>query len=310
MERRQNYGNRMWNIWGPLVMKFGISLLVYLAGTMLMTVVYITSEKLTSQELVTIVNDPQKYENMVYGITELLFNFGVPIEGIAALLTIPLFLFLMWRDRKKEKLKEVELIRSKAPLWKYPLVAVMGAALCLVLNNLILLADLSSYSESYEETMEFLYKPSFGLQILCIGILMPICEELTFRGLVYRRMRREMRFAGAALYSGLIFAITHGNLVQGFYAYAMAMMLCYVYDKYGSILAPILAHIAANMASLLGVQYHWFDWIFADVMRVGIVTACCACVASTVYVIMQRMESTFMEIPALTEGGENGGLQQ
>ncbi len=310
MEQKQSYGNRMWNIWGPLIMKSGISLMIYFAGVAVMTAGYITSEKLVPEELSAIINDPQKYENMVYEITERLINFAVPIEGIAALLTIPFFLFLMRRDRKKEKLKEVVLIRSKAPLWKYPLIVVIGAAMSLALNNLMLLANLSSYSETYEETMEIMYQPSFGLQILCLGIFVPICEEVTFRGLIYRRMRREMRFRGAALYSGLIFAITHGNLVQGIYAYAMAMMLCYVYDRYGSVWAPILAHIAANMVSLFGVQYHWFDWMFADVMRVGLVTACCACAASTVYVVMQRMESTFMQIPTLAERGENGGLEQ
>ena len=196
-------------------------------------------------------------------------------------------------NRDKKKLKKELMMKGRAPLWKYPAIVVISSAMCLALNNLILLSKLSSYSESYDETIQMLYQPSFAVQLICLGVLMPVCEELTYRGLMYRRMRKDMSFLNAALYSSLIFAVTHGNLVQMLYGFSMGMMLGLVYEKYGSVLAPVCAHVTANVVSVIGTQYQWFDWIFGDVVRVGAVTVLCAAAASTVYIRMQRMDSRF-----------------
>ena len=69
------------------------------------------------------------------------------------------------------------------------------------------------------------------------------------------------------------------------------MMFCYVYEKYGSVKAPILAHITANILSVVGTQFQWFDWLFEDPMRVGISTVLCAFIASSIYVMIQRLNT-------------------
>ena len=96
--------------------------------------------------------------------------------------------------------------------------------------------------------MQTLYGQGFAVQILVLGISMPTCEELVYRGLVYKRLRYTSPFLGVTLYSSLVFAFTHGNLVQGLYGFIMGMMFCYVYEKYGSVKAPILAHITAEIS--------------------------------------------------------------
>jgi len=47
------------------------------------------------------------------------------------------------------------------------------------------------------------------LATVLVVIVAPICEELFFRGLVYKGLRRRFRFAGAAGVSGLIFGLAH-----------------------------------------------------------------------------------------------------
>lgn len=309
MDNNQSYGKRMWSIWSPLIIKFGISMAVYMTAMSVFMGRYMLEHSRGGRFLTMadIVNDSQRSQDMMNAVTEWTLDFAVPLEGIAALVTIPIFLFLIYRDRKKEQRQGITIIRKKAELWRYPAVIGISAAMCLGLNNLIFLMDLSSHSEAYEETIEVFYQPPFAMQIVCLGILMPICEELAYRGLMFRRIRAQAKFVYAAAYSSIVFAITHGNMVQSLYGFLMGMMLSYTYEKYGSSAAPIIGHVAANIISVAGTQYRWFDWMMDDIMRIGIVTVVCAAFASTIYVFMQRMESSFSEVKIVTKDNEQNG---
>ena len=80
------------------------------------------------------------------------------------------------------------------------------------------------------------------------------------------------------------------------------MMLAYVYEKYGSVKAPILAHITANILSVVGTQFQWFDWLFKDPMRVGISTVLCAFITSSIYVMIQRLNTDTTKNNSQNEG--------
>ena len=54
--------------------------------------------------------------------------------------------------------------------------------------------------------------------------------------------------------------------------------------------APITAHIAANFISVLGTYYQWFEWMMEEPMRIGVITVASAAVASTMFVLIQRIE--------------------
>ena len=47
------------------------------------------------------------------------------------------------------------------------------------------------------------------------------------------------------------YQLYHFNLVQGIYAFVLGILLCYVYEKYETILAPVLLHISANLTALI-----------------------------------------------------------
>lgn len=294
MEQKQSYGKRMWGIWSPLLIKYVVASVVTMLGMFIFTGIYIM-EQGENGDLLSLMEQTNDTAKLMLEAAERLLDYAVPLEGVTAAVTIPVMLFLMYRDKTAEKKQKTAPLFKRVPLWKYPAAVTLSASLCLVLNNFILLLDISSHSKSYEETMEILYQPSLGTQLICLGILMPVCEELTYRGLMYRRMRRQTKYIHAAVYSSLIFAITHGNLVQALYGFAMGMMLAYVYEKYGSVAAPVMGHITANCISVLGTQFQWYDWIFKDVMHVGMLTVVCSAAAATMYVFIQRMEPAFPE---------------
>lgn len=230
MEQKTRGGRGFWYIWGSVLIKLGIAYLVYMAAVSLLAGVHLMQMTGGDADAMMQIAQSTAQSGKLYDqITNELMNWAVYIEGVAALITIPVMLFLFHRDSRKEK--ELGIVTEKASIWKYIAIIVMFAVMALGLNNLIFLSNLSAASETYSDTMQTLYGQGFAVQILVLGILMPTCEELVYRGLVYKRLRYTSPFWAAALYSSLVFAFTHGNLVQGLYGFIMGMMFCYVYEK-------------------------------------------------------------------------------
>ena len=78
---------------------------------------------------------------------------------------------------------------KKAAFGKYILIVGISIPVALGVNNLLLLSNLSEVSEGYKQASEMLYTPSLPVQIICLGIVIPIMEELIFRGLLFKRLR-------------------------------------------------------------------------------------------------------------------------
>lgn len=280
---------RFLRIWGPLLIKF---LIVYavsvIFSAVLMGQYFEKNVGLDTQAINDYMAVEENYSKLYYEIMEKSIEYMTPVEGFAALITIPVLLFMFCKDRRKEKMEGI-VPAEKAKLWKYFAVVLMAGALCIGLNNLLIISNLASLSSEYEETMKALYTSPLGLQIICLGIIIPICEELVFRGLMYKRMREHTGFVTAMLYSATVFSVIHANFVQALYAFVMAVVFTFVYEKYGSIKAPILAHIVANIFSVFATEYKLFEWLITDPMRAGIVTVACATIAASMYVFIQRM---------------------
>ena len=294
MEQKTRGGRGFWYIWGSVLIKLGIAYLVYMAAVSLLAGVHLM--KMTGGDadaMMQIAQSTAQSGKLYDQITNELMNWAVYIEGVAALITIPVMLFLFHRDSRKEK--ELGIITERAPIWKYIAIIVMFAVMALGLNNLIFLSNLSAASESYSDTMQTLYGQGFSMQILVLGILMPTCEELVYRGLVYKRLRYTSPFWAAAMYSSLVFAFTHGNLVQGLYGFIMGMMFCYVYEKYGSVWAPITAHIIMNLFSVIATQYKIYDWLAKDIRYIGGVTVACAAIGACMYLVIQRLNEEVVD---------------
>lgn len=282
----QSYGRRMLYLWSPLLIKWGIAFVTMMIAAVVFSYIYMSANMEATMKAM---ENQDEMMNLYASITEELLKSQTIIEGITAFLTIPVMLIFFYRDRMKEKLTGI-IPNKKAPLWKYSMVLIISLAMCFGLNNLITISNLSVVSEAYEETMKMLYTPPLAIQLLCLGLLIPVCEELVFRGLLFKRLRQQTSFLQAALYSSLVFGLLHVNLVQMLYGFILGMMLSYLYEKFGSVKAPILAHIAMNCFSVLATEFKLFDWLTADKIRISAATIICAAIASTMYVLIQRIE--------------------
>lgn len=287
MEQNQSGFKRFWYIWGAVIIKIVAAQAVY--AVIAFIVMVNDMRKLSIEEMEAMMDNREQILKFSQEIMDGLMNYAVYIEGAAALVTIPVIAWFFYKNCKRDKSEGI--IQEKVALWKYAGVIVFAAAMGLGLNNLILLSDLSSLSVSYEDTMKMLYHPPMTVQLVVLGVLMPLCEEMVFRGVVYKRLRYQESYMSAAIYSSLIFAVMHGNLVQILYGFIMGMLFANLYERYGSVKAPIMAHIVVNILSVVATEYKVFDWLFEEPMRVGVSTVLCAAIGATMYVIIQKIGS-------------------
>ncbi|MFZ2539760.1 MAG: CPBP family intramembrane glutamic endopeptidase [Oscillospiraceae bacterium] len=124
-------------------------------------------------------------------------------------------------------------------------------ALQYVMDYLSKLGALEQIFNQYSKLINMIIGGSFWLNLLTVGILVPIFEELLFRGLVYTELRKVSKVTIAIVIQGLLFGVYHMNIIQGAYAAILGIVLGYVYYKFKTILAPIVIHIVLNSSSVL-----------------------------------------------------------
>jgi len=92
------------------------------------------------------------------------------------------------------------------------------------------------------------------LQALSVVILAPIAEELFFRGVVYTAIK-QAGYPGLAVgFSAIFFASIHGSLTLILPLTLLAIVLIWIYEKTGSIFAPILVHATFNAVNFTMIK--------------------------------------------------------
>ena len=79
----------------------------------------------------------------------------------------------------------------------------------------------------------------------------PLIEEIVFRGIVFRSLRRVSPAWVAILASSVLFGLYHMNPVQIVYATLMGIVAGIIYEKSNNLLFPILVHVANNLVAAI-----------------------------------------------------------
>ena len=91
------------------------------------------------------------------------------------------------------------------------------------------------------------------VNILIIAICAPIMEEILFRKFLVDRTAQYGEGV-AIFFSGLVFGLFHGNLIQFSYAFVLGMFFAFIYVKTRKIIYTIILHIIQNfMGSFVGL---------------------------------------------------------
>lgn len=205
---------------------------------------------------------------------------------VSYIFLIPIFIRMYRKDRRLDEEEGIPSMKKNVPWKLYGILAAGGMAGCLAGSNMISMSGLIEVSEGYASTAETLYSTGFGVELIALGILAPLTEEMLFRGLVYRRFKETSPMIPAMIWASLVFALLHGNMVQGIYAFIMGIVFCYVYERYGSMKAPILMHMSANILSVVASETSILDFVYQNQMVFYTVTfICCLIVIGAVYMI-------------------------
>ena len=90
-------------------------------------------------------------------------------------------------------------------------------------------------------------------------VIAPICEELLFRGFIFRALRNWRGVWPAAAITGILFGVVHGLSAPAVDLLPLAflgVLLCLVYQWSGSLYPCIALHVLNN-AIAFGVNEHW-----------------------------------------------------
>ena len=82
------------------------------------------------------------------------------------------------------------------------------------------------------------------------AVLVPVCEELFFRGYLFAALR-ESGSRYAAVLTSLFFALAHGVDAMLLPRFAMGLLLCMLMLRTDSLLAGVLVHAAYNLTILM-----------------------------------------------------------
>ena len=152
--------------------------------------------------------------------------------------------------------KECEVLEKKNQEKKFGIrniagLFLTGSVLGVGLNFLFVISGFIQSSAAYQRVARSQYAVPLWLAILYYGVLSPVAEEIVFRGIIYRSIKRKTGYGIAIAGSALLFGGIHGNLVQAVYGGIMGAIFAVSYEKYGRILVPVLLHSSANIAVYL-----------------------------------------------------------
>ena len=163
---------------------------------------------------------------------------------IGAILTLLIY-FIIEKIKKTSLAKETDMKMVTGKQMGLTVVGALGGMFFLnfMLSILPIPADLLGDLSS---GMSSLTSYPFWLALLVNAILIPILEEVVFRGYLFSRLGKAMPAVVAAVISSVVFGLCHGGLVWAIWAGITGLIICFVRVKSGSIIPGIVFHIIMN----------------------------------------------------------------
>ena len=132
----------------------------------------------------------------------------------------------------------------------------VGIALLLLGNwgeawvNAHLMADLGPHP-LYQLTVETDRLGQFIFPFLVGALLVPLAEELFYRGILYPPLQSKFGVVFGVIISGGLFALAHFDQAWVMEVFLVGVILTYLYHRFRSIIPGLIAHIILNGGRLI-----------------------------------------------------------
>lgn len=132
----------------------------------------------------------------------------------------------------------------------------------ILLNILHFIIGLKSIPFYIKLTDFEVFKSKFALNFISMIILLPIAEEMFFRGLIQGKLNKYFSGWMAITFTSLLFGVGHLNIEKIFYdlkldynwayiTFIMAIISGFLFNKTKSLIPSIIFHITANLMVVL-----------------------------------------------------------
>lgn len=133
------------------------------------------------------------------------------------------------------------------------LAMVMGIGL--VLATMALVNLMAEFFDNSYEVKEVLYFDHVIWTFFSVGLLIPILEELFFRGLLLNRLSKMKAPFFAIFLQALFFSVSHMDLKQGAYLFVLGIVAGLVVYKTKSVISAIIIHMVFNVMNMYMNMY-------------------------------------------------------
>ncbi len=233
----QNNPSIRWNLWDAILI--GAASLVFIFSGIII-IEYFSGSALLQTEL----SSPKSY---VYVIAL------AALEGIGLIAGIFVLGFL----RHKIKLIDLGFIKTtrswliKAALITFLMMPVIGLIAAFIQKILGIPINNPQLEFLVPDELSYL---SAGGMLVVAGFIVPLAEELFFRGVLYQALRKHFGVWIGIFVSSIIFGALHGDISIAGATFVMGLVLAYFFEYSGSIWPSVLIH-ALNNSLKLAVIY-------------------------------------------------------
>jgi uncharacterized protein len=183
-------------------------------------------------------------------ILKLGFNFDDAIVLTVGSIVPNLLLIWFLLRQKRKAAPDFQLSFRSVALRVYLLLLIVTLTTGILsepLMNLLHIPDFmgDSFKELYKEPI---------VSFLLIAVIAPVLEEIIFRGIVLDGLLKNEPVNKAVIQSALLFGIIHFNPAQAIGAFALGLVMGWVYANTQSLWACIFIHFVNNFTSWLLYQ--------------------------------------------------------
>lgn len=129
-------------------------------------------------------------------------------------------------------------------LWQAPLIMITAATTQVLLMALLGRgeAPTSGNNQAIGDIISSVNAAQLVAVIVVAAVIVPIWEELAFRGLIYGSLRTRLRLVPAIISGGLIFGLAHANPLTLGYLTVAGMGFCLLTEWYKSSIPTMVCH--------------------------------------------------------------------
>ena len=163
----------------------------------------------------------------------------------SALIVVPAFAFVIVSGEDWKEATGFHRIR-----WSTVGMIILFTFLTVPLTTLINSFSMLFVENAVMEMSGEILRIPFPVAFFFMAVNAPLCEEIVYRGIVYRGYRRSGTLLQAAVFSAVLFAVGHMNLKQAAYAFVLGIMLVLLVEATGSLWASVIYHVIFNGVSV------------------------------------------------------------